>query len=161
MKCVSFILVRWWHHLTHSCWIFNQDWSERHVFRKNVKFQNVTGLPYFLSDFHHFCLFLPVHECPHCMPPHPSLLSKKKYIEWMIHSIYGVKKFHSLRSEYHSILTPVEWKFTSQWVESRLVHSIFTPKEVIILTLLPIREWRQRQIEWKFTLFFREYPTIL
>ena len=25
----------------------------------------------------------------------------------MIHSIYGVKKFHSLRSEFHSILTPV------------------------------------------------------
>ena len=34
-------------------------------------------------------------------------LSKK--IEWIIHSIYGVKKFHSLRSEFHSILTPVEW----------------------------------------------------
>ena len=52
-------------------------------------------------------------------------------IEWIIHSIYGVKKFHSLRSEFHSILTPAEWKFTTQRVESRPVHSIFTPKEVI------------------------------
>ena len=42
-----------------------------------------------------------------------------------------MKKFHSLRSEFHSILTPVEWKFTTQRVESRPVHSIFTPKEVI------------------------------
>ena len=52
----------------------------------------------------------------------------KKKIEWIIHSIYGVKKFHSLRSEFHSILTPVEWKFTTQRVESCPVHSIFTPK---------------------------------
>ena len=52
-----------------------------------------------------------------------------KNIEWIIHSIYGVKKFHSLRSEFHSILTPVEWKFTTQRVESRPVHSIFTPKK--------------------------------
>ena len=29
---------------------------------------------------------------------------KKKKIEWIIHSIYEVKKFHSLRSEFHSIL---------------------------------------------------------
>ena len=42
-----------------------------------------------------------------------------------------VKKFHSLRSEFHSLLTPIEWKFTTQGVESRPVHSIFTPKEVI------------------------------
>ena len=41
------------------------------------------------------------------------------------------ENFHSLRSEFHSILTPVEWKFTTQRVESRPVHSIFTPKEVI------------------------------
>ena len=58
------------------------------------------------------------------------ILHKKK-IEWIIHSIYGVNKFHSLRSEIHSILTPVGWKFTTQRVESRSVHSIFTPKEVI------------------------------
>ena len=58
------------------------------------------------------------------------ILSKRK-IDWIIHSIYGVKKFHSLRSEFHSILTPEEWKFTTQRVESRPVHSIFTPKEVI------------------------------
>ena len=25
-----------------------------------------------------------------------------KKVEWIIHSIYGVKKFHSLRSEFHS-----------------------------------------------------------
>ena len=43
----------------------------------------------------------------------------------------GVKKYHSLRSEFHSILTPLELKFTIQRVESRPVHSIFTPKEVI------------------------------
>ena len=42
-----------------------------------------------------------------------------------------MKKFHSLRSEFHSILTPVVWKFTTQRVESRPVHSIFTTKEVI------------------------------
>ena len=55
----------------------------------------------------------------------------QRNFEWIIHSIYGVKKFHSLRSEFHSILTPLEWKFTTQRVESRPVHSIFTPKEVI------------------------------
>ena len=54
-----------------------------------------------------------------------------KNIEWIIHSIYGVKKCHSL-SEFHSILTPVEWIFTTERVEFRPVHSIFSPKEVII-----------------------------
>ena len=39
------------------------------------------------------------------------------------------RNFTSL-SEFHSILTPVEWKFTTQRVESRPVHSILTPKEV-------------------------------
>ena len=39
--------------------------------------------------------------------------------------------FHSLRSEFHSILIPVEWKFTTQRVESRPVYSIFSPKDVI------------------------------
>ena len=34
------------------------------------------------------------------------ILSKK--VELIIHSIYGVKRFHSLRGEFHSILTPVE-----------------------------------------------------
>ena len=58
------------------------------------------------------------------------VLSIKKF-EWIIHSVYGVKRFHSLRSEFHSILTLVEWKCSSQRVESRPVHSIFTPKEVI------------------------------
>ena len=89
------------------------------------------------------------------------LLSKK--IEWIIHSIYGVTKFHSLRSEFHSILTPVEWKFTTQRVESSPVHSIFTPdQKKWSPTSLP-REWRQWQIEWKFTLFFlnREYGLII
>ena len=52
------------------------------------------------------------------------------FIIVIIHSIYGVKKFHSLTSEFHSIQTP-EWKFTTQRVESRPVHSILTPKEVI------------------------------
>ena len=62
------------------------------------------------------------------------LLSKKKsseWFKWIIHLIYGVMKIHSLRSAFQSILTPVEWKFTIQRVESRPVHSIFTPKEVI------------------------------
>ena len=63
-----------------------------------------------------------------------TLLSRK--IEWIIHSIYGVKKFHS-SSESHSILAPVEWKFTTQRVESRPVHSIFTPKEVITDDVTP------------------------
>ena len=39
-----------------------------------------------------------------------------------------MKIFHSLRSEFHSILTLVEWTFTTQGVKSRPVHSIFTPK---------------------------------
>ena len=74
------------------------------------------------------------------------LLSKKK--EWIIHSIYGVKRFHSLRSEFHSILTLVEWKFTTQQAESRPVHSIFTPKEVIT----EVTQWQK---EWKFTPFLK------
>ena len=37
-------------------------------------------------------------------------------IEWIIHSIYGVNKFYSLRSEFHPIRTPVELKFTTQRV---------------------------------------------
>ena len=82
------------------------------------------------------------------------LLSKK--IGCIIHSIYGVKKFHPVRSEFHSILTPVEWSFTTQWVEYRPVHSIFSPKEMI--TEVTPREWPQWQKEWKFTPFFkREY----
>ena len=61
------------------------------------------------------------------------------------------KKFHLLRSELHSILTPVEWTFTTQRVESRPVHSIFTPKEVL-------SEWLQWQLEWNsLYLFFTEY----
>ena len=78
-----------------------------------------------------------------------------KKIAWIIYSIFGVKKFYSLRSEFHSILTPEEWKFPIQRVESRPVHSIFTPKEVI--TEITPREWRQWPIEWKFTKFFREW----
>ena len=57
--------------------------------------------------------------------------SLKQSSELFNPSMYGVKKFHSLRSEFHSILTPVEWKCTTQRVKSRPVHSIFTPKEVI------------------------------
>ena len=59
------------------------------------------------------------------------LLSIKKKVKWIILSIYGVKRSHSLRSELHSNCTPVEWKFTTQRGKSRPVHSIFTPKEVI------------------------------
>ena len=69
--------------------------------------------------------------------------------------LYGVKKFHSL-SEFLSIPTPVEWKFTTQRVESRLVHSIFTQNMWSLH-----REWRQWQIEWKFTPFFRVHNAIL
>ena len=46
------------------------------------------------------CLFNNMHE-----------VQRTQKIEWIIHSIHGVKKFHSLRSEFHSILTSVEWKF--------------------------------------------------
>ena len=59
-----------------------------------------------------------------------NILSKKNRVNNSL-PLYGVNIFHSLRSEIHSILTPVEWKFTTQRVESRAVHSIFTPKEVI------------------------------
>ena len=45
-----------------------------------------------------------------------------KMFEWIIHSIYGVKRFHSLSSEFHSILTPVQWKCTTQGLEWNLVR---------------------------------------
>ena len=81
-----------------------------------------------------------------------SILKTRKKFEWIIHTIYGVKRFHSLRSEFHWILTPVEWKFTTQRVKSRPVHSIFTPKEVITdITTQGVKiEW----IEWSSV---REY----
>ena len=76
---------------------------------------------------------------------------KKKKIEWIIHSIYGVKRFHSLRSEFHSILTPVEWKFTTQRVKSRPVHSRFTPKEVITdITTQRVRVGLELGLRWGF-----------
>ena len=54
---------------------------------------------------------------------------------------------HSLRREFHSILTPEEWKVTTQREESRPVHSIFTPKELITdVTTQGVK------IEWTFTL---------
>ena len=97
------------------------------------KFQNGVGVLSWLSD------------------SYSRFLYSLKKIKWIIHSIYGVNRFHSLRSEYHSILTPGEWKFTTQRVKSRPVHSIFTPKEVITdVTKYPI-EW----IDWFFLL--REY----
>ena len=74
----------------------------------------------------------------------------KKKIEWIIHSIYGVKRFHSL-SEFHSILTPVEWKLTTQRVKSRPVHLIFTPKEVTDVTTQGVK------IEWTECFFCGEY----
>ena len=67
-------------------------------------------------------------------------LSLKK-VEWIIHSIYGVKKFHSLSSEFHSILTLGEWKFTNQRVESRPVHSIYSLQKKWSLTSLS-GEWK-------------------
>ena len=86
---------------------------------------------------------------------HSDTLQKK--IEWIIHSIYGVKKFHSLRSEFHSILTPVEWKVTTQRVESRPVHSIFTPKEVITdVTTQGVTSVTNKS-ENSLYFFFREY----
>ena len=70
----------------------------------------------------------------------------------IIHSIHWVKKIHSFRNKFHSILTPAEWKFINQRVESRPIHSIFTLKYVAILTSFP-RVWRQWQLGWKFTPF--------
>ena len=69
-----------------------------------------------------------------------------------------VKRFHSLRSEFHSILTPVEWKFTTQRVKSLPVHSIFTPKEVITL----IRYYPyENKVNWVFFLKSDHLPTII
>ena len=77
-------------------------------------------------------------------------LSFKK-VEWIIHSIYGVKKFHSLSSEFHSILTLGEWKFSNQRVESRPVHSIYSlQKKITDVTIRGVK------IEWNFPLFFIE-----
>ena len=74
-------------------------------------------------------------------------------VEWIIHSIYGVKRFHSL-SEFHSILTPVEWKFITQRVKSRPVHSIFTPKVITEVTTQGVKiKW----IQWFF--FFNNIET--
>ena len=70
-------------------------------------------------------------------------VSLKKKIEWIIHSIYRVKRFNS-------ILTPVEWKFTTQRVKSRPVHSIFTPKEVI--TDVTTQRVKIKWTEWFFFL---------
>ena len=83
-----------------------------------------------------------------------------KKIDWIIHSIYGGKKFHSLRSECHSILTPVEWKFTTQRVESRPVHWICTPKEVITDVTLQGVTVTSVTNRVKFTPFFLEYVFI-
>ena len=74
--------------------------------------------------------------------PHNSTLQKKNRVNNSLQKI-----IHSLRSEFHSILTPVEWKFTTQRVKSCPVHSIFTPKEAIT----DVIEWT----EW-FS-FHREY----
>ena len=75
--------------------------------------------------------------------------------------IYGVKKFHSLRSEFHSILTPVEWKFTIQRVESRPVHSIFTPKVVITdVTTQGVTSVRNRVNIHSIFFSFREYEPL-
>ena len=62
-----------------------------------------------------------------------------------------MKRFHSLRSEFHSILTLVEWKSITQRVKSRPVHSIFTPKEVITDVTTP----QGVKIKWtEWFLFF-------
>ena len=73
--------------------------------------------------------------------------------EWIIHSIHGVKKFHSLRSEFHSILTPVESEnsLLNEWNLVRFTR--YSLQKKWSLTSLP-REWPQWQIEWKFTPFF-------
>ena len=77
-------------------------------------------------------------------------------IEWIIHSIYGVKIFHSLRSEFHSILTPVEWKFNilNEWNLVRFTR--YSLQKEWSLRSLP-REWPQWRKKWKFTQFLREY----
>ena len=61
-------------------------------------------------------------------------------MEWRDFTRWGVN--------FHSILTPVEWKFTTQWVKSCPVHSIFPPKEVITnVTTQGVKiDW----IEWFF-----------
>ena len=64
------------------------------------------------------------------------------------HSIYGVKKFHSLRSEFHSILTPlVKWKFVTYNKWNLVRFTRYSLQKMWSLTSLP-REWRQ----WQFLL---------
>ena len=88
------------------------------------------------------------------VPTSPLLSTKKNQVNNSLH-LYEVKKFHSLRSEFHSILTPVEWKFTTQRGESRSVHSMFTPKEVITdVTTQGVRSVTNRV---KIHFIFREY----
>ena len=92
-------------------------------FEKFAKNRTLWGRP---RKCYHICLFMYIYVSPSSgrllLNLKIILLSKK--FEWIIHSIYGMKKFHSLRSEFHSILTPVEWIFCTQRVESRPVHSI-------------------------------------
>ena len=59
-----------------------------------------------------------------------------------------------LLSEFHSILTPVEWKFTTQRMKSRPVHLIFTPKEVT--TDVTTQGVKIKWTEW----YFREYNLV-
>ena len=54
ISCIIYyqqIVRRWHHQLSHLN--IHKDWS-RNVFRKNVKFQNVTTSLFHVSDFHHF-----------------------------------------------------------------------------------------------------------
>ena len=75
----------------------------------------------------------------------------------LIHSIYGedislVEEWISLNSN-SSI---IEWKFTTQRVKSRPVHSIFTPKKWSLTS--PPKEWQYRVNR---VIFFREYTVYI
>ena len=83
--------------------------------------------------------------------------SLKKKIEWIIHSIYGMKKFHSLRSEFHSILTPcsngVKIYYSTSGISSGSLDIYSKRSDHWHHHYTLYREWRQWQIEWNFTLF--------
>ena len=66
-------------------------------------------------------------------------------MKWNIYSL----------SDFHSILTPVEWKFTTQQVKSRPVYFKFAPKEVTTdVTTQGVK------IKWTEWFFFREYNLV-
>ena len=146
-------------------WVIDKSFDWERKWTKVVKLHVNTSLSFIKKERKHAFIILnnldrdhELEQCPHFMALKKCrlmLTTLYKTVEWILHSIsiYEVKRFHSLRSEFHSILTPVEWKFTTQRVKSRPVHSIFTPKEVITAW----RHYQRSENRVNRVISFREY----